>query len=238
MNEGWLIIYMDDILIFSDTLEEHQTQTCWILERLRKEHLFLKPEKCTFDAQEVEYLGMIIQPGCIAMDPAKLAGIADWPTPESVKDVRFFLGFCNFYHHFISHYSDIARPLIDLTKKDIKFLWSESCSIAFTKLKMIFTTSPVLHNPDPIKQFALATDASLVATGGVLLQTDSNGVYQPCGYISQSFSPAERNYNIYDRELLAVMRGLATWRHFLQGSPHPIVILTDHKNLTYFCTAQ
>jgi hypothetical protein len=144
INEGWLIIYMDDILIFSNTLDEHRTRTRRILEKIRKEHLFLKPEKCTFDAQEVEYLGMIIRPGHVAMDTAKTEGIKDWPTPTSVKDVRSFLGFCNFYRNFVPHYSDIARPLIDLTKKDIKFLWSDPCQHAFNELKACFLKQPVL----------------------------------------------------------------------------------------------
>jgi hypothetical protein len=103
-----MIVYMDDILIFLKSLEEHQEQTHHVLEIIHKETLFLKPKKCTFDAQEVEYLGMIIRPGQVAMDPAKLSGISEWTVPTSVKEVHSFLGFCNFYCHFISHYSDLA----------------------------------------------------------------------------------------------------------------------------------
>jgi hypothetical protein len=131
INEGWLVIYMDDIFIFSMMLDEHQKWTRQILETIRREKLFLKPEKCTFDTQEVEYLGMIIKPGCIMMDPAKLDGIKDWPTLITVKETRSFLCFCNFYWTFISHYSDLARPLIDLTLKDC------------------FLCQLVLRNPDP-----------------------------------------------------------------------------------------
>jgi len=236
--EGWMIVYMDDILIFSKTLEENQKRTRRVLEIIRKETLFLKPEKCTFDAQEVDYLGMIIRPGQVAMDPAKLSSISQWQTPSSVKEVRSFLGFCNFYRHFISHYSDLARPLIDLTKKDTVFAWTQACTDSFEKLKQCFLSEPVLRNPDPSRQFALATDASLVATGAVLLQTDENGAYHPCGYLSQSFNPAERNYQIYDRELLAIIRALKAWRHYLEGNPHPVIVFTDHKNLLYFRSAQ
>jgi len=149
---------------------DHRDRTRRILEILRKERLFLKPTKCTFDVQEVDFLGMIIRPGQVAMDPAKLKGISDWQSPTTVKEVRSFLGFCNFYRHFIAHYSDIARPLIDLMKKDRKFDWSPDCQEAFNKLKTCFLSEPVLRNPDPSKQFAIATDASKVATGGVLLQ--------------------------------------------------------------------
>jgi hypothetical protein len=150
IDEGWLVIYMDDILIFSQNLEEHHSQTRRILDILRKERLFLKPTKCTFDAQEVDYLGMIIRPGQVAMDPAKLKGISEWPTPTKVKDVQSFLGVCNFYRHFISHYSDLARPLINLTKKNSQFEWSEDCEAAFQKLKQCFLGQPVLRNPDPV----------------------------------------------------------------------------------------
>jgi hypothetical protein len=148
------------------------------------------------------------------------------------------LGFCNFYRNFISHYSDLARPLIDLTKKDVQFLWTDACNESFLTLKDCFLHQPVLQNPDPTRQFAVATDASLVATGAVLLQTDDNGQYHPCGYLSQSLNPAERNYQIFDRELLAIIRALTEWCHYLEGNPHPVIIFTDHKNLLYFRTAQ
>jgi hypothetical protein len=208
------------------------------LEIICREQLFLKPEKCTFDAEEVEYLGMIIKPGHVTMDPAKLDGIRDWPIPTTVKETRSFLGFCNFYQNFISHYSDLARPLIDLTKKDVQFLWTDACNESFLILKDCFLRQPVLRNPDPTHQFAVVTDASLVATGAVLLQTDDNGQYHPCGYLSQSLNPAERNYQIFNRELLAVIRALTEWRHDLEGNPHLVIVFTDHKNLLYFHTAQ
>jgi hypothetical protein len=198
----------------------------------------LKPEKCTFNAKEVEYLGMIIKPRHITMDPAKLDEIRDWPVPTTVKETRSFLGFCNFYQNFILHYSDLACPLIDLTKKDAQFLWSDACNESFLTLKDCFLRQPVLRNPDPTHQFAVATDASLLATGAVLLQTDDNGQYHPCGYLSQSLNPAERNYQIFDRELLAVIRALTEWRHYLEGNPHLVIVFTDHKNLLYFHTTQ
>jgi len=238
ITEGWMIVYMDDILIFSKTLEENQKRTCCVLKIILKETLFLKPKKCTFDAQEVNYLSMIICPGQVAMDPTKLSGISQWQIPSSVKEVQSFLGFCNFYHHFISHYSDLAQPLINLMKKDDVFAWTQACTDSFEKLKQCFLSEPVLRNPDPSRQFTLATDASLIATGAVLLQTDENGAYHPCGYLSQSFNPTERNYQIYDCELLAIICALKVWRHYLEGNPHPVIVFTDHKNLLYFRSAQ
>jgi hypothetical protein len=141
---------------------------------------------------------MIIHHGEIAMDPAKVKGILEWPQPKNLTEVRSFLGFCNFYRTFITQYSTIACPLIDLTKKDTPFSWTETQSSAFESLCSSFASSPILKNPDPSHQFAIASNASLVATGAVLLQKDENGSYHPYSYLSQSLSPAERNYQIYD----------------------------------------
>ena len=238
IDEGWLVIYVDDLLIFSQDIETHHARTARVLQRLREHQLCLKPEKCTFDATEIEYLGLIIRPERICMDPVKLDGVVKWQQPTTVKQVHSFLGFANFYRRFIANYSNIARPLINLTKKDIPFLWSKDCETAFNDLKEQFLKAPVLAIPDKEKPFAMAVDASLYATGGVLLQKDPNGDWHPCSYISQSFSPAERNYQIYDRELLAIHRGLMAWRHYLEGSPFPVLVMTDHKNLTYFRAPQ
>jgi len=172
------------------------------------------------------------------MDPAKLDGIKDWPISTMVKDTWSFLGFCNFYWNFISHYSDLARPLIYLTKKDVQFLWTDVCNDSFLALKDCFLLQPVLRNPDPTHQFAVATNASLVATGAVLLQTDDNGQYHPCGYLSQSLNPTKCNYQIFDRELLAIIQALTEWHHYLEGNPHPVIIFMDHNSLLYFHTAQ
>ena len=197
--------------------------------------LYLKLEKCSFNISEVEYLRMTVKPGSLAMDPVKVAGITDWPVPSTVKDVQSFLGFANFYQHFVPHYSDTACPLLDLTKKTHPWSWDHSCNDAFTALKAAFTSQPVLHLPDLSAPFAISTDASKHASGGVLLQKDINNEWCPCAYLSQTFGPAECNYNIYNRELLAVMRALDAWRHYLLGSPTTVQVFTDHKNLTYFC---
>ena len=229
---------MDDILIFAKTQEDLERHTKTVLERLRQHDLYLKPKKCEFNKTKVEYLGMIIEEGKIAMDPVKLNGIQDWPAPTTVKQVRSFLGFGNFYQRFITHFSNLARPLNKLTKKDKKFEWTETCQKAFDTLKIKFTQEPVLMIPDHSKPFQIESDASKVATGAVLTQLDSNGDRHPCAFISKTFSPAERNYEIYDRELLGIIRALEEWRHYIQGSGHTTVVYSDHKNLTYFRTAQ
>ncbi|GLB42887.1 putative retrotransposable element tf2 155 kda protein type 1-like [Lyophyllum shimeji] len=221
IDEGWLIIYMDDMLIFSTDLEEHRRRTLRVLQRLKENDLFLKLEKCTFEATEIEYLGMIVSHDHIAMDPTKVAGIKDWPTPTNVKGVAII---------------PWIREL--LPKKDRTWDWTTECQEAFDKLKAAFLTAPVLLMPDKTKPFVIESDASKFATGAVLRQRDINGEWHPCGYISHSFDATQRNYQIYDRELLGIIRALETWRQYLQGAPHSTVILSDHKNLTYFRTAQ
>ena len=167
--EGWLVIYMDDLLIASPDPKTHAEQTCRVLQRMTKLNLHLKLKKCQFNVPEVEYLRMIIKPGQLAMDPIKLAGIAAWPTPAKVKDVRSFLGFANFYHWFIPDYSTVARPLLDLTKKDNHWDWTPACQQSFDELKKLFLSCPVLHLPDFSKLFAIATDTSKYASGAILL---------------------------------------------------------------------
>jgi hypothetical protein len=177
---------------------------------------------------------MIISHNQIDMDPVKVQGVLNWLTPETVKQVRGFLGFGNFYRRFIDHYSNIARPLIELTKKDTLFNWLEQCEDAFQELKRRFTTAPVLITPDLDKPFVLECDASLAATAAVLRQQDVNGDWHQVAYLSQTFNPAERNYEIYDRELLAIVRALEQWRHYLEGTGKQVQVLMNHKNLTYF----
>uniref|UniRef100_A0A0W0F853 Reverse transcriptase-rnase h-integrase n=1 Tax=Moniliophthora roreri TaxID=221103 RepID=A0A0W0F853_MONRR len=238
IDEGWCVVYMDDILIFSKDPEEHRKRTKRLMQRLKEHDLFLKPEKCEFDVTEVIFLGMVIRPGYIAMDPVKLAGIADWEPPQTVKGVRAFLGFGNFYRKFIGKYAHVTRPLNDLLQKSRKFEWTPQCQISFDLLKAKFLSEPILVMPDVDKPFVIEADASKWATGAVLRQKGVDGEWHPCGYLSKSFSPAERNYEIYDRELLAIYRALTEWRHYLMGGKFKVIILSDHKNLTYFRTAQ
>ena len=141
---------------------------------------------------------MIVGRGCIRMDPAKLSAIATWPPPKTVKAIRAFLGFCNFYRKFIPSFSNLVAPLTALTRKDVTWTWGPDQQSAFTTLLSLFQTTPILHLPDVTRPFVVMTDASLVASGGILMQHDGNGDLHPCTYLSQTFSPAERNYDIYD----------------------------------------
>ena len=189
--EGWLVVYMDDLLISSPNQETDTQRTTRVLQRMKELDLNLKIKKCKFGVSQIDYLGMVLSPREKKMDQTKLNGIKQWPTPKTVKDVRSFMGFTNFYQKFIGNYSNIARPLIDLTKKNEPWNWSNACQDAFTKIKEIFMKEPVLQLPDLARPFAIATDASKYTSGGVLLQKDSNGEWHPCSYLSQSFRHAE-----------------------------------------------
>ena len=189
--EGWLVIYMNDLLIFSPDEETHCECTKCVLQRMTKLDLHLKLEKCHFATTKVEYLGMIVKPRQLTMDPVKLDGITSWPTPKKVKGIRFFLSFADFYCCFNPDYSNITRSLIDLTKKNLPWNWSTACQASFNTLKSLFLSKPILHLPDLATPFTVTTDASKYTSGTILLQTDSNGKWHPCSYLSQSFSVAE-----------------------------------------------
>ncbi|THG99543.1 hypothetical protein EW145_g7243 [Phellinidium pouzarii] len=205
ITEEAILIYMDNILIFSDNLEDLRCKTNRVLKVLQENDLFLKPEKCIFEVQEVKFLGMIICPDNIHMDPVKLAGIQQWPEPHTVKQLRSFLGFCNFYRHFIPNYFSIAYPLNELTHTNEPWKWNEPHTNAFTTLKNLFSSQPALLIPDKTKPFILETDASKVALGAILYQANSNGNLQPCRFISEAFGPAQQRYEVYDQELLGII---------------------------------
>uniref|UniRef100_A0A0W0FVK4 Reverse transcriptase/retrotransposon-derived protein RNase H-like domain-containing protein n=1 Tax=Moniliophthora roreri TaxID=221103 RepID=A0A0W0FVK4_MONRR len=180
------------------------------------------------------FLGMIITLEHIQMDPTKLAGIKDWEAPKTVKGVRSFLGFVNFYRKFIGKYAELAHPLHDLMKKDMKFDWMKQCQIAFDVLKAKFLQQPILQMPDDTQPFVIKADASKWVTGAVLCQKETDSKLHPCGYISHAFTSTEQNYEIYDWKLLAIINTLKVWQHYLLGGAHLVTILSDHKNLTYF----
>ena len=238
INDCIIIVYMDDIFIFAKDIPTLTENTKEVLKRLKDNDLFLKLTKCEFNKTKVEYLGMIIKEGKISMDPGKLAGLRNWPAPTSVKQTQKFLGFGNFYRQFIRHFSQLAKPLNNLLKKDQQFDWTPECQQAFETLKKCFIKEPVLMMPDQMKPFQIETDASKYATGTVLTQLDLNGDRHPISFISKTLSPAEQNYEIYSRELLAIIRALEEWRHYIQGSTHTTIILSDHKNLTYYQEAK
>jgi hypothetical protein len=202
VDEGHIVVYLDDILIFANNLVLLDKLTHEVLSQLDKFDLYLKPKKCSFAQTTIDYLGLVISEGQITMDPAKVKGITEWPTPTSVKQVQAFLGFCNLYRHFIHNHSTMARPLFDLTKKESPFLWGAAQEAAFRTLIHAFTTAPVLALPDHSKPFRLITDASDFATGTILEQPDTLNHWHPVAFHSKSLQPPERNYKIHDKEPL------------------------------------
>lgn len=192
-----------------------------------------------FEKDCIEYLGMIISHGHVEMDPAKLTGVTDWPRPEKVKQVQAFLGFANFYRRFIQDFAKHAKPLTILTQKEQPWIWTDAQEQAFQSLKQAFTSAPILRIPDDVNPFRLECDSSDFATGAVLSQLDPNdNMYHPVAFYSKSLNVHERNYEIYDKELLAIIRSLEEYRQHLEGHPQPVEIWSDHQNLTYFRNAQ
>jgi transposase InsO family protein len=226
--------YMDDILIYSQNLKEHKQHVKMILQKLREAGLQIDLKKCDFHVTETKFLGLIVTTEGIRMDPEKVRAIIEWEQPKSTHDVHSFLGFCNFYRRFIEGYADIAKPLNELLRKGVVFHWSDQCRRAFQALKEQVSADPLLRHFDRDKPAILETDSSDKAYGGVLSQYDENNILCPVAFLSKNLAPAECNYEIYDKELLAIVRCLEQWRAELEGTEIPIQVFTDHKALEYF----
>ena len=238
MLDVHVIIYLDDILIYSDDPTEHKKHVREVLRRLRLHGLFCKPEKCEFHQDTVNYLGFVLSKDGLTMDPSKVQTIQDWPVPRKVKDIQSFLGFANFYRRFIADYSKIVVPLTRLTRKGVPWIFSDAALHSFNTLKLAFTTAPILTHWIPDKQLIVETDASDYALGAILsIQLDSGEVH-PVAFHSRTFTPPELNYDTHDKELLAIFEAFRVWRHYLEGSGIPIDVITDHKNLEYFSTTK
>ncbi len=227
--------YVDDILVYTDgTLSEHREHVSKVLARLDEAGLALDIDKCEFEAKSVKYLGFIVTAGeGVSMDRAKVKAIRDWQSPTNKRGVRAFIGFANFYRGFIKDFSTIAAPITQLTGKNTEFQWSAPQEEAFQTLKSRFIEYPVLRQFDPESPTRLEADASGYAVGGALLQADDQGIFYPVAYHSQKMCPAQANYEIHDKELLAIIICLRVWRAELR-SVGKFTIVTDHKNLNYF----
>ena len=233
-----VIIYLDDILIFSDDMSQHQEHVREVLRRLRQHGLYARADKCEFHSDRVEYLGYILSPDGLTMAQDKVQVIQDWPEPKKVKDIQSFLGFANFYRRFIFGYSDIVVPLTRLTRKGTPWNFDENCRSAFEKLKKAFTTAPILTHWIPDAQIIIETDASDYALAAILSIVTTDGEIHPVAFHSRTFTAPELNYDIHDKELLAIFEAFRIWRHYLEGAPLAIDVVTDHKNLEYFVTTK
>lgn len=235
----FVFVYLDDILIFSKDPADHVGHVRQVLQRLLENRLFVKLEKCEFHVPSVSFLGYIIAGGQVKMDPAKVRAVLEWPVPGSRKQLQGFLGFSNFYRRFIRNYSRVAAPLTALTSTARQFRWTPEADVAFQDLKGRFTSAPILVQPDPSRQFVVEVDASDVGVGAVLSQrTSEDGKLHPCAFLSHRLSSAESNYDVGNRELLAVKLALEEWRHWLEGAELPFLVWTDHKNLEYIQSAK
>ncbi len=226
------MIYLDDILIFSKDLNEHRQIVKRVLQHLRENKLFLKAEKCEFKVLETEYLSVIISENSIHMDPIKIAGITEWPTPTKKQELQSFLGFTNFYRKFIKNYLKVVKALTALTG-NAEWKWGSMQDQAFTELKKRMAEDIILTIPNKTDPFMVEANASEGAVGAVLSQKQ-NRVWRPVAFMSKSLSAMEQNYEIYDKELLAIMLALDEWRHYLMGTAEDIEIWMDHQNLQYF----
>ncbi|KAJ9536518.1 hypothetical protein OSB04_un000312 [Centaurea solstitialis] len=224
--DEFVIVFIDDILIYSKTAEEHGEHLRKVLEMLKREQLYAKFSKCEFWLKEVQFLGHIVTQEGIKVDPAKIEAIKDWESPKSPSEVRSFLGLAGYYRRFIEHFSTIATPLMALTKKDIKFEWSSTCERAFNNLKGKLTSAPILALPNGTDGFVVYCDASKLGLGCVLMQDG-----KVIAYASRKLKVHELNYPTHDMELAAVVFALKIWRHYPYGVK--CQIYTDHKSLQY-----
>jgi hypothetical protein len=206
ITEGVVSVYLDNILIFTNSLEEHSRITRLVLDRMREHKLYLRPEKCEFEKVRIEYLGVISSHNKVEMDPVKIAGVAEWPTPSNKKEVQSFVGFVNFYQHFIPGFSHHACVLFDWTMKDVRFIWGLPQEDSFMKLKELITLAPVLVLPNDDLPFRLEADGSGIATSMVLSQQQvDDNAWHPVAFLSKALNPVEWNYEIHDTEMLAII---------------------------------
>ena len=228
--DKFVLVYLDDILVFSATLEEHIEHIRKTLDRLRKAKLYARLHKCAFFQRQVEYLGYDVSAEGICPSSSKVRAVVEWPRPQSVRDVRAFLGLASFYRRFIKQFSLKARPLTDLTREKNEWQWGENEENAFNVLKQSLVLAPVLRIPNFDLQFVVTTDASLVSVGGILEQDFGQGL-QPVAYESRKLNPAETRYSAYERELLGMVWAIGKWRHYLEGTH--FIVQTDHSSLRH-----
>ncbi len=226
----FVVVYIDDILIYSGSLEEHEEHLCKVFQRLRENKLYAKLEKCEFGVTEVDFLGHRITQEGLKMDDHKVKVILDWEPPKSVSALRSFLGLAFYYRKFIKNFAKIAAPLTNLLKKSaVTYEWEKACDEAFETLKGILVKAPVLRLPNFDKEFEIHSDVSDFAIGGVLVQEG-----RPVAFESKKLSEMERRWPTHEKEMWAVIHCLKTWGHYI-GSKD-VVVWTDNVTLKYFST--
>jgi len=238
INEGKIAVFVDNVLVGTETEEGHDEIVAEVLKRLEENDLYIKPEKCVWKVRKILFLGVVMGEGKVKMEKEKVGEVLKWPTLQCVWDIRKFLGLANYYRRFVKDFAKVALTMNQLTRKDKKWKWGGEEQAAFEQLKAVFTTRPVLATLDLDREFRVEADASNFATGGVLSVKCEDNLWRPVAFISKALNKTERNYKIHDKEMLGVIRCLKTWRHFLEGARVKFEIWTDHKNLEYFMSSQ
>jgi hypothetical protein len=227
--DEFVVVFIDDILVYSKSVEEHEKHLRVVLEKLRAHKLYAKFSKCEFWLEKISFLRHILTAEGVAVDPEKVETASNWRQPTNVSEIRSFHGLAGYYRRFIEGFSKIARPMTELLKKLKKFTWTEICERSFQELKRRLTTTLVLTLPDIQWDFVIYSDASRQGLGCVLMQ-DGKVVT----YVSRQLKPHEQNYSTHDLEFAAIVHALKIWRHYLIGNKYEIY--TDHKSLKYIFT--
>jgi len=235
----FVLVFLDDIIVYSNTLEEHEQHVRQALGRLREQRLYAKASKSALCKREVEFLGHMVGEHGLRVMEDKIEAVRDWPTPTNIRELRAFLGLAGYYRRFVRDFSKIALPLTELTRnvtrKKLDLSWGTKQQLAFVELKCALQSTPVLVLPDLNKEFVVHCDASGYAVGAVLQQDHGKGL-QPVAFMSKKMVGAETRYPVHEQELLAIMSALTTWRHYLEGASQLVRVRTDHKSLTHFQT--
>lgn len=231
--DRFVIVFLDDVLVFSKSIEEHERHMKEVLQILREQRLYAKLEKCDLVRRSVEFLGHQLGEEGLGREKGKTEEIEKWPPPKNKTEVRQFLGLAGYYRKFVQGFSEVAQPLTRLTHNEVKFEWGEAEQKAFELLKGALRTAPVLALPDASKPFVMNTDASGTAIGAVLQQDHGKGL-QPVGFWSRTLTEAQQDYPVHEQEMLAIVEACLTWRHLIQG--RQVTVRSDHHSLQHFFT--
>jgi hypothetical protein len=223
------LVYLDDVLVFSKSFEEHCAHLKLIFDRFREANVSLKADKCNFFARKTRYLGHVISADGIATDPRLVDKVRDCPAPKDRSELNTFLALARYYSSFVPHFSDVVEPMAVLLRKDVPWVWGPAQQAAFTEIKNLITSAPILIFPDFLLPFILHTDASDVAIGAVLSQRLADGTEHPVAFFSQTLQPSHRNWDTQQRECFSVVESIAHFRHYLEFNHFSVV--TDHEAL-------
>jgi hypothetical protein len=228
----FVVCFVDDILIYSKDKIEHAVHVEKVMEVLRKNELYVNPDKCEWAMDKVSFLGHTISADGVSVDPTKIQVIKDWPVPANVSQLRSFLGMAGYYRSYVPQYSRVVSDLTSLTGNSQEWVWHDAQQRAFDEAKRLLCSTPILIIPDQELPFVIRADASDFAVGAVLEQDQGRGP-QPVAYLSKKLNSAQCNYTVYEKELFAIVTALSEWKHYVLGTPHRIEVITDHKPLEW-----